>query len=122
TRACGAVSARSTSTAGAPTRRTSRWSFPDASLRPSTMAIRRSSTAYYSMPRRSQTRHVPRSDRRRAMDRSTLMLVVIGFLVLLLALMYLGWRARRGRQHGVPAPRRLSSESGDPLLSCDLFY
>lgn len=56
------------------------------------------------------------------MDRSTLMLVVIGFLVLLLALMYLGWRARRGRQHGVPAPRRLSSESGDPLLSCDLFY
>ncbi|TQL47974.1 hypothetical protein FB562_1053 [Homoserinimonas aerilata] len=56
------------------------------------------------------------------MDRSALMLLVIGFLALLLALMYLGWHARRRRQHAVPEPRRLSSQPGESRFSAELFY
>ena len=38
------------------------------------------------------------------MDRSVLMGIVLAFLALLLLLMFLGWRARRKRQAGIPKP------------------
>ena len=49
------------------------------------------------------------------MDRSVLMAIVVVFAVLLLALMVLGWRARRRRQAGVAAPRPVPAETGRSL-------
>jgi hypothetical protein len=45
------------------------------------------------------------------------MAIVIAFLVLLLVLMYLGWRARRKRQSGVAAPVSAPAELGRVLGS-----
>jgi hypothetical protein len=46
------------------------------------------------------------------MDRPLLMAIVLGILVVLLALMYLGWRARRKRQGGVASPAAVPSAPG----------
>ena len=46
------------------------------------------------------------------MDRSGLMVVVLGLLVILLALMALGWRARQRRQSTIAAPPPPPADAG----------
>jgi hypothetical protein len=46
------------------------------------------------------------------MDRPALMAITVAFLLLLLVLMYLGWRARQRRQLNVPAPLAAPAELG----------
>lgn len=56
------------------------------------------------------------------MDRPQLMAIVIGVLVLLLVLMYLGWRARQRRQKNVAAPLQAPADLGAQLGSFDGKY
>ncbi|MBN9240876.1 MAG: hypothetical protein BGO97_14280 [Micrococcales bacterium 70-64] len=56
------------------------------------------------------------------MDRPQLMAIVIAVLVLLLALMALGWRARQRRQSGVAAPAEVPAQLGTPLGTFDGKY
>ena len=49
------------------------------------------------------------------MDRPQLMAIVLAILVLLLALMYLGWRARQRRQRNVSAPLPAPADLGAQL-------
>lgn len=46
------------------------------------------------------------------MDRPVLMGIVLVFLALLLVLMFLGWRGRRKRQAGIPAPQIAPEDLG----------
>jgi hypothetical protein len=46
------------------------------------------------------------------MDRPALMAIVVAFLVVLLVLMYLGWRARRKRQRDVATPAAVPVDRG----------
>ena len=55
-------------------------------------------------------------------DRPFLAALVIAFLLLLLGLMYLGWRRRQRRQSGIPRPLPVPAEVGEPRLSLDAFY
>lgn len=48
--------------------------------------------------------------------------LVLAFLVLLLGLMYLGWRRRRLAQAGIPRPLPVPDDAGETLLSVDLLY
>ncbi|MEY2849311.1 MAG: hypothetical protein RI885_1978 [Actinomycetota bacterium] len=48
--------------------------------------------------------------------------LVLGLLVLLLVLMYLGWRTRRRRQRDIPHPLAVPDDAGAQLLSIDLLY
>jgi len=48
--------------------------------------------------------------------------LVIAFLVLLLVLMYLGWRRRQRSQSGLPRPLPEPDEPGDLLISLDALY
>ena len=56
------------------------------------------------------------------MDRTSSTLVTAGLLVLLLALMYLGWRARTRRQAGVPQPAAVPADIGRSLGEFEGFY
>jgi hypothetical protein len=56
------------------------------------------------------------------MDRPQLMAIVIAILVLLLVLMYTGWRARKRRQQGVAAPLAAPADLGAPLGTFDGKY
>ncbi|OUD85322.1 hypothetical protein BC477_12995 [Clavibacter michiganensis subsp. michiganensis] len=49
-------------------------------------------------------------------------ITVIALLVLLLALMVLGWRARRRRQRALPEPPRLPAGLGAPTFEVDVLY
>jgi len=55
-------------------------------------------------------------------DRTFLAGLVLAFLVLLLALMYLGWRRRRRRQSGIPRPLPVPAERGADLAAEDGLY
>ncbi len=46
------------------------------------------------------------------MDRSVLLAIVLGFAVVLFALMALGWRARGRRQSDIPAPKAVPADRG----------
>jgi hypothetical protein len=48
--------------------------------------------------------------------------LVIAFLVVLLGLMYLGWRGRGRRQGVIPRPLPVPEGAGADLLSVDLLY
>ncbi|MBX3099842.1 MAG: hypothetical protein KF761_09695 [Salinibacterium sp.] len=56
------------------------------------------------------------------MDRPQLMAIVIAFLVLLLVLMYAGWRARQRRQRTLPAPLAVPPDPGVALGTFDGKY
>lgn len=56
------------------------------------------------------------------MDRPALMAIVIAFLFLLLALMALGWRARKRRQKHIAAPVAPPADLGAALGSFDGRY
>ena len=56
------------------------------------------------------------------MTRPELMAITVAFLLLLLALMYLGWRARRRRQRHVAAPAAVPADLGTPLGTFDGKY
>lgn len=56
------------------------------------------------------------------MDKNVLMAIVIALMVVLLALMVLGWRNRRRRQAFLPAPRRLEAPLVNPRFTSDVFY
>ena len=47
---------------------------------------------------------------------------VIGFLLLLLVLMYLGFRARQRRQSGIPHPLEVPDDTGARLIELDVLY
>lgn len=49
------------------------------------------------------------------MDRTVLLIVTIVFGLAMLALLLLGWRARRRRQSGVPAPEAAPADLAGPL-------
>jgi len=55
-------------------------------------------------------------------DRPLLMALVLAFLVVLLALMFLGWRRRQRSQAGVPHPRTLPQGLDAPSLTASGFY
>lgn len=55
-------------------------------------------------------------------DRTTPALTVIALLVLLLALMVLGWRARRRRQGTLPEPPHPAAGLGAPVLDVEVLY
>lgn len=56
------------------------------------------------------------------MDRPLLMALVIALLLVLLGLMYLGWRARQKRQAGLPAPEAVPTDAGDTAITLEAFY
>ncbi|MHA6668068.1 PH-like domain-containing protein [Homoserinimonas sp. A447] len=56
------------------------------------------------------------------MDRPLLMAIVIAFLLILLALMVLGWRKRQRSQAAFPAPLALPENPGAETLAADAFY
>lgn len=56
------------------------------------------------------------------MTRPELMAIVVAFLVLLLILMALGWRARKRRQSGVARPATAPAELGKSLGTFDGKY
>jgi len=56
------------------------------------------------------------------MDRPLLMALVLGFLLILLALMFLGWRRRQHSQAGIPRPLGLPEEIGEPSRMASGFY
>ena len=56
------------------------------------------------------------------MDRPELMAIVIAFLLLLLALMVVGWQARKRRQSGVAKPAAPPEERGAVLGTFDGKY
>lgn len=56
------------------------------------------------------------------MDRGVLMGIVLVFLVLLLALMFFGWRARQRRQTAVAKPERAPEQLGTVRGEFDGFY
>jgi len=56
------------------------------------------------------------------MDRPQLMAIVMAILVLLLVLMYTGWRARKRRQGDVAAPLTAPAEIGSALGTFDGKY
>jgi len=56
------------------------------------------------------------------MDRPQLMAIVIALMVVLLVLMYLGWRARRRRQSGIAAPAVAPTERGAEIGSFEGKY
>lgn len=56
------------------------------------------------------------------MDRPQLMAMVIAILVLLLVLMYTGWRARKRRQKDVVPPLAPPADLGSPLGTFDGKY
>lgn len=47
---------------------------------------------------------------------------VIGLLLLLLVLMYLGFRARQRRQSGIPHPLEVPTDTGARLIELDVLY
>ncbi|MBU1589432.1 MAG: hypothetical protein KKH51_16020 [Actinobacteria bacterium] len=56
------------------------------------------------------------------MDRPQLMAIVIALLVVLLVLMYTGWRARQRRQKDVAAPLAAPDDLGSPIGTFDGKY
>ncbi len=56
------------------------------------------------------------------MDRPALMAIVVAFLFLLLALMYLGWRSRKRRQGGIASPQSAPVDPGRVLGEFDGKY
>lgn len=56
------------------------------------------------------------------MDRLLPATVVLGALVLLVALMYRGWRARQRRQDALPRVDRVPDDAGDVLFAAEAFY
>jgi len=48
--------------------------------------------------------------------------IVLAVLVLLLALMYAGWRSRQRRQSGIPRPQGLPELTGRELIRAEAFY
>jgi hypothetical protein len=55
-------------------------------------------------------------------DRSFLMAIVVAFLLLLLALMLLGWRRRQRSQAGFPRPLGVPDQPGTETLTAPAFY
>ncbi|PJJ72284.1 hypothetical protein CLV46_1851 [Diaminobutyricimonas aerilata] len=53
------------------------------------------------------------------MDKTTAALIVLGILVVALGLMYLGWRARRRRQAGLPHPDAVPRDLGSEFYAGD---
>lgn len=51
-----------------------------------------------------------------------LMALVVAFLLILLALMLLGWRRRQRRQADVPRPLSLPENAPEPTLATEAFY
>lgn len=56
------------------------------------------------------------------MDRPLLMTIVVAFLVVLLALMLIGWRRRQRSQAGFPRPQAVPADPGAELMAADAFY
>lgn len=56
------------------------------------------------------------------MDRPVLMAIVLVFLLLLLALMVLGWRARARRQVAIGKPASVPELAGAELVTAPVFY
>ena len=48
--------------------------------------------------------------------------VVLAVLVLLLTLMYAGWRRRQRRQSGIPRPQGLPGQPGREIVTADALY
>ena len=48
--------------------------------------------------------------------------IVLAFLLLLLVLMYAGWRRRQRRQSGIPRPQGLPELTGRELIAAEAFY
>jgi cbb3-type cytochrome oxidase subunit 3 len=56
------------------------------------------------------------------MDRPLLMALVLAFLLILLALMFFGWRRRQRSQAGIPRPLTLPDDLDAATLSVSGFY
>jgi len=56
------------------------------------------------------------------MDRSVLMAIVVAVMLVLLALLYVGWRRRQGRQKNIATPLAAPADLGSPLGTFDGRY
>ncbi len=57
-----------------------------------------------------------------SMDRPALMAMVLAILLILLALMFIGWRSRQRRQRALGRPAQVPADPGAELFSAPAFY